>query len=105
MIKPIDSLRTDELLTLGSRFAVFFYTPLCGTCKLARRMLEIVDETLPELVIYSVDANFASSVLQQWQVKSVPALAYIVDGELESLQFAFGGVDELYDRLGCFFKH
>ncbi|GMA63360.1 thioredoxin family protein [Alicyclobacillus fastidiosus] len=99
-------LNYTEVLAIGSRHsraAVFFYTPLCGTCKLARRMLEIVDAAIPGLTIYTCDANFARPLLESWKIQSVPALVYIDEGKPVDIQFAFSGVDELYTRLKEFF--
>ncbi|MFB5190830.1 thioredoxin family protein [Alicyclobacillus fastidiosus] len=99
-------LTYNEALTVASRdsrAAIFFYTPLCGTCKLARRMLEIVDAAIPGLTIYTCDANFAYPLLESWKIQSVPALVYIDQGRPVDIQFAFSGVDDLYTRLKHFF--
>lgn len=62
----------------GSPLAVFFYTPLCGTCKAARRMLEVAAHLLPsELTLVSCNINFMPDIVGDYQIASVPALLVI----------------------------
>lgn len=104
MIKPFGELHEDQLLNYGDRYIIFFHTPFCGTCKLARKMLDIVDATIKGVPLYSYNANFAGHILRSWKIQSVPALAYVEDGELRDVQFAFQDVNELYRRIQLFIE-
>lgn len=37
----------ELLATKGEPLVLFLYTPLCGTCKAARRMIEVAEHLLP----------------------------------------------------------
>jgi len=52
----------------------FFYTPLCGTCKVTEKMLRIIEEMIPELLIYSCNINLMPTVAQAWHIESVPCI-------------------------------
>ncbi|GIP37283.1 thiol reductase thioredoxin [Paenibacillus sp. J31TS4] len=83
----------------GDRAGVFLYTPLCGTCKVAERMLGVVERMLPDLPLFACDVNYAPRLVESWQVRSVPGLAVIQDGKLLRVRYAMGGADELYAFL------
>lgn len=103
MATPIDALDLNHLSDHGEKYIVFFHTPLCGTCKLARRMLDVVEATRPGMTMFTCDANFAGGIIQTWEIRSVPALAYVDHGRLIRVQFAFPGVSELFQEIQAFF--
>lgn len=106
MVQTLESLHPSLVATLPPRAALFLFTPLCGTCKVARRMLDVVAEMRPEFPIFSVDANFVPDRLQAWHIQSVPALVYFrhENADIE-VQYAFSDVTSLYTKLSIFFTH
>lgn len=106
MITTLRALDPSDLAALPNPAVIFFFTPLCGTCKVARRMLDVVAAMHPGWPIYAVDANFVPHRLQMWHIQSVPALAYWRrnDEEVE-VQFAFSDVDSLNKRMTNFLPH
>ncbi|UOF89252.1 thioredoxin family protein [Fodinisporobacter ferrooxydans] len=83
----------------GKSFAVFFYTPLCGTCKVGERMLNIVLEMHASLPLVKCNVNFAANLVQTWQISSIPCLAIVRQGILYKKEYAMRSVDHLYQRL------
>jgi thioredoxin 1 len=83
----------------GKKSAVFFHTPLCGTCKVGSRMLEIVEATLPNLKIASCNINTASEIASAYNIESVPCLIIFSEGEVKEKVYAFQSVDYLYNLL------
>lgn len=64
--------------TAGSPLAVFFYTPLCGTCGAARRMLEVAEHLLPpEVVVAAGNVNQLPGLVARYRISSVPALLVV----------------------------
>ncbi|MBM7567164.1 thioredoxin family protein [Paenibacillus sacheonensis] len=82
--------------------AVFFFTPLCGTCKVGLRMLEIVQAAGVDLPIVQININFAPALRDGWRVASVPALVLVRDGEPVQTEYAMQSVDSLYRLLKAF---
>lgn len=85
-----------------AREAVFFYTPLCGTCKVALRMLEIVEAAGVSLPVAKININFAPVLRDGWRIASVPALVLVRDGEPEQTEYAMQSVDSLYRLMKTF---
>ncbi|MFD2371531.1 thioredoxin family protein [Brevibacillus sp. GCM10020057] len=80
-------------------FALFIYTPMCGTCKLAERMLAVVCEALPQVEVCRMNVNTAPQIAAQWEIQSVPALLLFCAGELRERHFAMQSAGFLFERL------
>lgn len=89
-------------LNIGEkRTLVYFYTPFCGTCREARRMLALALEALPEKPpAYSCNLNLAAELAQKWQIESVPCLLVFNGGKIEKRIYAFRSTSFLFDELG-----
>lgn len=87
-------LRDRESLTI-----VFVHTPLCGTCKMARGMVELVGRSFHSLPLYSLNINHASSFAQKWKVKSVPCLLLFQKGLGVERIYAFRSVSYIHEVL------
>ncbi len=81
------------------RFALFFYTPLCGTCKVGERMLSITEAMMPGLALFRCNVNAMPAVAQRWKIQSVPCLLSIRAGEPERVLYAFQSVENIYRFL------
>lgn len=80
--------------------AILFFTPFCGTCKLAERMLEVVDATGYSVPISRVNINFTPVLRERWQISSVPCL--IILGKTKQVvrkEYALESVPNLYNLL------
>lgn len=80
-------------------FALFVYTPMCGTCKLAERMLEVTHEALPTAPLYKINLNTAAPLAEKWQITSVPALIIFNRGEIQETHYAMQSVGFLFEVL------
>lgn len=80
-------------------FAVYIYSPLCGTCRAAERMLQVIASMHPDMALIKLNANTAARRLQQWRVESVPCLLLIADSTVTSRRYRMESVDSLYDYL------
>jgi thioredoxin-like negative regulator of GroEL len=79
--------------------AVFFYTPLCGTCKLGERMLQVITESNPDLPVKKVNLNYSPELAEKWEIQSVPCLLLLKNGEEQKKIFAFQSVGYLYNEI------
>lgn len=80
-------------------FAVFAYTPLCGTCKAARRMLAVAAEILPDLPMAEANINLMPDMAQALQIESVPCLLLKRGDGIWTKIYRFPSVTELVERL------
>jgi thioredoxin-like negative regulator of GroEL len=96
-MKEISEAELLEAVQAGDgAFAVFFYTPTCGTCKAAARMHEVVEALLTELPFYSCNVNFAPRLVAEWQIRSVPCTGLVRNGQPAGLRYRMGDAGELY---------
>ncbi|WP_336618991.1 thioredoxin family protein [Jeotgalibacillus sp. ET6] len=79
--------------------ALYLYTPMCGTCKLAGRMLEITASTLPGYSFGKADLNYVESLAETYQIESVPCLLIWKNGEFEEKLYKFESVPNIFERL------
>lgn len=81
------------------KIVLYLYTPLCGTCQLAKKMLTVVEAAIPSLTIYMKDLNFIPRYAEKWKVESVPCLLVIEKGEIKYKKYAFHSIEHLYESL------
>jgi thiol-disulfide isomerase/thioredoxin len=93
----------DELLahteTADFAFALFLYTPFCGTCKLTERMLDIIMTMEPALPLYKSNINFLPRITQEWQIQSVPCIVIAEVEKPKKMIYRMQAVDDLYLQL------
>jgi thioredoxin-like negative regulator of GroEL len=77
---------------------IYFYTPLCGTCQVASRMLQVI-ENMVDVKIGKMNLNFYPEMATQFEIESVPCLLLIKNGELIDQIYAFQSVPFLYEKI------
>ncbi|MFC4735846.1 thioredoxin family protein [Bacillus daqingensis] len=70
----------------------YFYTPVCGTCKLAERFVDIAEQLPGTEKVSRLDINEHPDLAQKWQITSVPCLMKVIDGQPEDRMYAFRDV-------------
>ncbi|WP_017756331.1 thioredoxin family protein [Calidifontibacillus oryziterrae] len=78
---------------------VYFYTPLCGTCQLAGKMIEIVSETIRDIIFYKCNVNYTPVIARQYEIESVPCLTVWQGGKVIEKIYAFQSVTNIYDVI------
>lgn len=77
---------------------LYVYTPMCGTCQVASKMLtvceQLIDKEVPQL-----NANYEPQLMNELQVESVPCLIIKkTETEVEKI-YAFQSVPYLLEKL------
>ncbi|MBL4954882.1 thioredoxin family protein [Neobacillus sp. YIM B02564] len=92
--------RNDLSIFLNQRGTglVYFYTPLCGTCQLAGKMLGVV-EHLVEIEMGKMNLNYYSDLAEKLVIESVPCLLLIRNGEIVDTIYAFHSVPFLLEKI------
>ena len=81
------------------RTAYYLYTPMCGTCQVASRMLSVVEKMKPELRIGKANLNLVQEIAELYRVESVPCLLITEDGKLQDKVYAFRSVPHLIEKV------
>jgi len=86
-------------LDQGDSFLLFLFTPFCGTCRFAERMLSIVEHLHGDKRFVKSDVQYVPELVRRWKISSVPCLVFVKDGEAERTMFAFHSVDHLHAEI------
>jgi thioredoxin 1 len=78
----------------------YLYTPICGTCAVATKMLEVIAELKPELEIGKADLNFVQDIAIDYEIESVPCLLIQKDGAPKHKVYAFQSIPDLLEKIG-----
>ncbi len=80
--------------------AVFYlYTPMCGTCAVASKMMTVIEELRPNLIIGAADLNYVQGIAVDYEIESVPCLLIQKDGEIKEKIYAFQSVPYLLEKI------
>ena len=89
----------QEVMKQEKLAAFYLYTPMCGTCAVATKMLTVVEELLPQLPIGKANLNYMEDVAYEYEIESVPCLLVAQDGNITRKVYAFQSVLNLYEIL------
>jgi len=77
---------------------VYFYTPMCGTCQVASKMLQVIEE-LVEVDLGKMNLNFYPDLARAFEVESVPCLLFVEAGIVKETLYAFQSVPFLLEKI------
>ena len=89
----------NQVVDQGDTFSLYLYTPLCGTCQVASRMLSITLELFPEVKAGKMNMHYVQSLAEEYEIESVPCLLLFKEGKLINKIYAFQSVPYLYGLL------
>jgi thioredoxin-like negative regulator of GroEL len=91
--EDLESVFTKKLTGI-----VYFYTPLCGTCQLASKMLRVAAEMIPS-EIGMINLNFYPDLAIKLEIESVPCLVLLKEGRIRDKIYAFHSVPFLLEKI------
>ncbi|GAB3057672.1 thioredoxin family protein [Virgibacillus ainsalahensis] len=89
---------TNEVLQ-EDRYLLYIYTPFCGTCKLARTMLDKIESVHKEDVFYEMNASMYPEFMQENRIESVPCLLIMEQSEIKEKVYTFYSIANIYHYL------
>lgn len=92
--KEWEQARAQEDVT-----AFYLYTPMCGTCAVASKMMDITEQLIPTLALGKANLNFTGNLPFDLKIESVPCLIITKSGEIKEKIYAFQSVPYLYEYL------
>ncbi|CAM5214562.1 Thioredoxin OS=Ureibacillus acetophenoni OX=614649 GN=SAMN05877842_10987 PE=4 SV=1 [Ureibacillus acetophenoni] len=79
--------------------AFYLYTPMCGTCAVASKMMEVIENVIKDVPIGKANINFLEDLAMEHQIESVPCLLISRDGIVTEKVYAFQSVQNIYEKL------
>ncbi len=79
--------------------AFYLYTPMCGTCAVASKMLEVVENVVLDVPIGKANINYIEELAMDYKIESVPCLLVSRNGEIQEKIYAFQSVQNIYEKL------
>jgi thioredoxin-like negative regulator of GroEL len=98
MMKEWNKEDLETIFTKKSTGIVYFYTPLCGTCQLASKMLLVASEMIP-IEIGKINLNFYPELALRMEIESVPCLVLLKNGRIANKIYAFHSVPFLLEKI------
>jgi len=81
---------------------LYFYTPLCGTCQVAGKMLGVVEQMFPNLFFGKADLNYVSEMAELFSIESVPCMLILKESMVQEKIYAFKSVPYLHERISSY---
>ncbi|SRR5699024_1926635 len=79
---------------------LYLYTPLCGTCQVASKMMMVVEELKKGLPIGKADLNYLGDLAIDYEIESVPCLLIAEKGQIKEKIYAFQSIPHLLEKIG-----
>lgn len=98
-MKEVTVNQLDELIQQEDVVCLYVYTPMCGTCQLAQRMVDIVEQLFPHITFCKTDINYMPERAALWEIESVPCLLLFRNGSQKKKIYAFHSVPHLYEVI------
>ncbi|MBC1550650.1 thioredoxin family protein [Listeria sp. FSL L7-1434] len=81
-------------------FVVFFFTPMCGSCQIASRLVDVVLEADSiKHEVAKVDLNYVPEIAQNLEITSVPALVKFKNGKPADLSYQLHDATAIFEFL------
>lgn len=98
-MKEWTKMQWEQQLQTNEPCAFYLYTPMCGTCEVASKMLVVIEELLPNFPIGMANINYLGNFAIDAQIESVPCLIVANNGGIQQKVYAFQSVPYIYGLL------
>ena len=78
----------------------YLYTPICGTCMVASKMMDVVEAMRQDVPMGKADLNYIQDVAVDYEIESVPCLLITENGVVKNKIYAFQSVPDLLQNIG-----
>jgi thioredoxin-like negative regulator of GroEL len=82
---------------------LYLYTPMCGTCQTASKILTVLKELI-DVPMAQTNLNYAPDLAISLSIESVPCLITVKEGHVDEKIYAFHSVPYLYEKLNLYFN-
>jgi thiol-disulfide isomerase/thioredoxin len=103
-VRAIEVSEVERTLQSQDTVLSFIHSPFCGTCHLARRMLQTLEAVFEKEVFIEWNASLHPSLMKDYQIQSVPCLLVTKQGQVEKKVYAFHSVSHMYEEVVNYVK-
>lgn len=89
----------EEVVNENETTAFYLYTPMCGTCIVASKIMEVVEHLVPNVPIGKANMNYMEQLAVEYKIESVPCLLISKEGKVVEKVYAFQSVQNIYEKL------
>ncbi|VEI06148.1 thioredoxin family protein [Kurthia zopfii] len=89
----------EEQKSANGKTAFYLYTPMCGTCQVASRLMDVTEQVVTNIPMGKANLNYMEQLAVEYEVESVPCLLISQDGEVVEKVYAFQSVPNLFEKL------
>lgn len=82
----------------GQLSLFYLYTPMCGTCMVASKMMQVINELVPNPV-GQANINYLENLAMEHEIESVPCLLIAKQGRVYKKIYAFQSVPFLLETI------
>ena len=97
-LREIDENRFRYNIAQKRVMATLVYTPTCGTCVMAKKIMGVMAQSFPQISFWQINLNRHENLSQEFQITSVPCLLVHQDGRHQETIYLFGAAS-LYEKL------
>ena len=90
----------EEKVKTEEQALFYLYTPFCGTCQVASKMMHVIEAMKKELPIGTADLNYLEDVAVDYKIESVPCLLIAEKGRIKEKIYTFHSVPHLLEKIG-----
>jgi thiol-disulfide isomerase/thioredoxin len=81
---------------------IYIYTPFCGTCKVAKKMLDTIESMDGTPTFLAMNASLFPNFMQEHQIESVPCLVVMRKGKILKKIYAFKSVLDMLENVKAY---
>lgn len=89
----------EEQVKSQEKTAFYLYTPMCGTCQVASRMMDVTEQAIKHVPMGKANLNYMEQLAYDFEIESVPCLLITQNGELVEKIYAFQSVPHLFEKI------
>ena len=89
----------EQQMATNEVTAFYLYTPMCGTCAVASKMMDVTEKVIPNVPMGKANLNYIEQIAYDYQIESVPCLLISENGKLREKIYAFQSVPNLYEKI------
>ncbi|TQR17357.1 thioredoxin family protein [Psychrobacillus vulpis] len=88
----------EQVKNAPSLSLLYIYTPMCGTCQVASKMMQVINEVVT-YPIGQANINYLENLAMEYEIESVPCLLISKNGIVIKKIYAFQSVPYLLDVI------